>query len=99
MSYITDLAEAIRREVDPSLLPEGDSAGLFRIYAVLTLAKGTAVSLEDVHNAWAAWMSEREPNHESIRQYAELSSELKREDQPFLKAIQSIAQLRRETDV
>lgn len=95
MNYIDDVAQAIRREVAPNLLPEGDTTSLFRLYAVLALARGTDVSLEDVHNAWSAWMSEREPTHEAIRPYEQLSSHLQREDRPFLEAIHKIARLRR----
>ncbi len=51
MSYITEIAKAIRGEVDPALLPSDGTDSLFNTYAVLALAKGTAVTAEDVHNA------------------------------------------------
>jgi hypothetical protein len=91
LSYVEELAEAIRGAVSPHLLPEGDTAALFRIYAVLALAKGERVVLEDVHDAWAAWMSEQDPNHQSLRPLQELPAEVQRADQPYLDAIRTVA--------
>ena len=54
MSYLAQLAQDIRDEVPPELLPDGDLNLLFSIYAVLALAKGASVDDEDVHNAWVA---------------------------------------------
>lgn len=91
MSYITEIAQAIRREVDPSLLPSDDTDSLFNTYAVLALAKGTAVTAEDVHNAWAAWMSARQPDHPSIQPFSALTAAVQREDAPFVDAIHTVA--------
>src|SRR5579884_3934624 len=59
MNYIDELARAIRARVDLSILPRSDVDRLFRIYAVLALAKGSQVTARDVHNAWAAWECDR----------------------------------------
>jgi hypothetical protein len=91
LSYIDELAEAIRRAVPPHLLPDGDTAALFRMYAVVAMAKGDKVVLEDVHDAWAAWMSEKDPKHQSLRPLQELPAEVQRADQPYLDAIRSVA--------
>lgn len=91
MNYLDTLATAIRQEVTPDALPAGDTTLLFRLYAVLALAKGTEVTGEDVHNAWAAWMSEKEPTHESIKPYSELVQDVQREDQSFVDAIRMVA--------
>lgn len=91
MSYVDDLAEAICRSVPPDCLPEGDATMLFRMYAVLAMAKGGGVLLEDVHDAWAAWMSERNPQHQSLKPLAELPPEVQHADQPFLDAIRAVA--------
>ena len=95
MSYVDDVGEAIRRRIAPDLLPEGDMASLFRLYAVLALAKGEHVALEDVHDAWAAWMSGQNPQHQSLKPLAQLSAEVQRADQPFLDAIREVARERR----
>lgn len=91
MSYVDEVAEAIRRQIPPSLLPDGDTVALFRAYAVLAMAKGTGVVLEDVHDAWAAWMSEQDPNHPSLRPLQDLPPEVQHADQPYLDAIRVVA--------
>mgnify|MGYP001189163049 CR=1 FL=1 len=91
MNYLTELAKAIRLQVDSRFVPEGDTDSLFRLYALLALAKGTAVTAEDVHNAWAAWMSDRDPTHTAILPYDALRPDLRREDRPFVEAIREIS--------
>jgi len=91
LTYVDELAQAIRREIPPRLLPDGDTTGLFRFYAVLAMAKGARVVLEDVHDAWAAWMSEQDPKHQSLRPLQELPADIQRADQPYLDAIRTVA--------
>ena len=91
MTYLDDLADAIQREVDPDLVPSGDTRSLFRLYAVLALAKGTEVSAEDVHNAWAAWISESNPDHRAVKPFHELARDVQDSDQPFVDAIRRVA--------
>ncbi len=88
MNYIDELAAAIRSKVDPDILPKTDVDRLFRIYAALALAKGAAVTAEDVHNAWAAWECDRKPNSPSIMPFDRLSADVQRTDEPFVDAIQ-----------
>jgi hypothetical protein len=80
MTYLDTLAEEIRRAVPSDALPGEDTSSLFRIYAVLLLAKGGAVTREDVHNAWVAWMLER--------------AETQAEDSPFMVAVRTVARQR-----
>lgn len=91
MSYVDELADEIRRRVPPDLLPEGDTVPLFRIYAVLAMAKGETVELEDVHDAWAAWMSGQDPTNKSLKPLGELSAEVQRADEPYREAIRAVA--------
>jgi hypothetical protein len=96
MSYLDTDAELIR-----SCLPDGtavpeNSDVLFVLYAVLMRAKGEGTQASDVHDAWSAWMSGSEPEHESIRPYDELSPSVQDEDAPFLTAIRSAARARAE---
>lgn len=91
MSYVDELAEAIRGLIPRHLLPDGGTATLFRLYAVLAMAKGERVALEDVHNAWAAWMSDQDPSHPSLKPLRELPAEVQRADQPYLDAIHAVA--------
>jgi hypothetical protein len=85
-SYIEALADDIRRRVPSELVPDAPEA-LFLIYAALGLAKGERVDGRDVHNAWAAWMATRDPSHDSIKPYDELTDEVRDEDGPFVRAI------------
>lgn len=91
MSYVSDLAKAIREEVPEALLPPEDSELLFLLYTVLLLSKGADVTREDVHNAWSAWMTYRRQPHESLVPFSQLSGATKAEDEPFVRAIQRVA--------
>lgn len=91
-SYLRDIAEAIRAEVPPSLIPDEPTDSLFAVYAVLALAKGTDVTAEDVHNAWTAWMLARGEEHESMVPYDELPVSTRREDDPYVLAVRRVAE-------
>lgn len=95
MSYLDADAELIR-----SCLPEGTgvpdgSEDLFVLYAVLMRVKGAATQAADVHDAWSAWMSRSEPEHDSIRPFDQLSPTVQAEDLPFLAAIRRAADIRK----
>ncbi len=90
MTYLDELAIAIERQVPGELLPDEDTASLFRLYALLALAKGRTVNASDVHNAWVAWMQERNPGHRSIKPFEELDAETQAADEPFVRAIQAV---------
>ncbi len=87
MNYIDELARAIRARVDLSILPRSDVDRLFRIYAVLALAKGSQVTASDVPNAWASWECDRRPEHPAIVPFEQLPEEVRRLDEPFVEAI------------
>lgn len=91
MIYLDELAESIRRAVPPEALPGGDTAALFRVYAVLVLAKGEEVTRADVHNAWVAWMAGQDGNHESLVPFSDLDAETQVEDSPYVVAIRTVA--------
>ena len=92
MSYFEELAAAIEQGVTPELLPDGCTRPLFRLYALLALVKGTGVTAADVHNAWAIWMEQQDPDHRSIRPFEELDAETQASDEPFAKAIRAAAE-------
>jgi hypothetical protein len=94
VSYIDEVAGAIRRRVPERLIPEGDADALFRIYAVLVLAKGESVEHEDVHDAWSAWMTGHDPDHRSLKPLAELPSDVRDTDEPYLEALRMVARER-----
>jgi hypothetical protein len=94
LTYVDEIAKQIQEAVPPTLLPAGDTAALFRLYALLAMAKGIDVELEDVHDAWSAWMSAQDPNHRSLRPLGELEPEVRDADRPFLEAIRCVARER-----
>jgi hypothetical protein len=77
--------------VPQEVLPAGDTDLLFLMYAVLALTIGEDVQAEDVHDTWSAWMTYRDPLHESIKPFTQLSSKMKKTDQPFVDAIRKVA--------
>lgn len=91
MNYLDDIANKIRAAVPPSHLPHDDTHDLFRMYALLLLAKGTSVNAVDVHNAWVAWMAGREPQHESLMPFRDLPSDVAVQDAPYVEAIRAVA--------
>ncbi len=91
LNYIDGIAERIRREVPPDLLPEGNTALLFRMYAVLALTVGEEVEARNVHDAWSAWMSQSDPEHDSIQPFERLPKDVQAQDEPFVEAIRKVA--------
>jgi hypothetical protein len=91
LTYLDDTGALIRAEVPADLVPE-DSDALFRLYAVLLRAKGAAVTADDVHDAWAAWMQSHQPNHTAIQPYDHLDRPTQDEDRPFVQAIRRVAE-------
>ena len=92
LNYLDGLGARIRSQIPRAALPEEGTQGLFRIYAVLLLAKGTAVTAAYVHNAWVAWMLDTDPGHSAIVPYADLSKEVADDDLPFVRAIHAVAE-------
>lgn len=91
MNYLEELAAEIRAAVPDGVLPDADLSELMLIYAVLARAKGPAVTAEDVHDAWAAWTTRRNPRHASLRPFADLPSDKRVTDEAFAHAIRSVA--------
>lgn len=94
LNYIERDAVLVREHLPAGTEVPSGTDDLFRIYAVLMRAKGTATQASDVHDAWSAWMASTDPGHESIRPFAELDAETRSEDGPFLLAIRRAAEAR-----
>lgn len=92
MTYLDELADEIKERVPRHLLPDGNTDGLFRLYALLAFAKGSTVDAADVHNAWSAWMQERDSEHRSIKPFRELDPQTQASDEPFVEAIRAVAE-------
>jgi hypothetical protein len=89
--YLDELASRIRSLVPADRLPPESSDELFRLYAILLRAKGESTSLEDVHDAWAAWKAKTDPSHESLVPYHDLPAEVREQDRVFCEAIHAAA--------
>lgn len=87
MNYLQETAEQIRRQLPADAMPDNSEA-LLLMYAVLARAKGASTTAVDVHDAWTAWMTLRNEDHESMVPFADLAAEVRAEDAPFLRAIQ-----------
>ncbi len=94
MTYLEEIASDIEAEVDPKLVPDEDTTGLFLMYAVLADARGSEVTAQDVHDAWSAWMILRGEEHRSLVPFDELPSEVQAQDEPFVEAIRRVARRR-----
>ncbi len=90
-SYLDKIAAEIRRTADPEAAASDEDLPLYRLYAVLLLAKGQDVMAEDVHNAWAAWASEHEPESRNLLPFKELSLRVQRKDDTYVDAIHEVA--------
>jgi hypothetical protein len=93
VTYLDETARAIKERVPADKLPDEEGVDdLFRLYALLARVKGTAVTSEDVHDAWSLWMLHQDGDHESIKPYGDLDPSTRREDLPFVKAIREVAE-------
>jgi hypothetical protein len=93
-NYVAEVANALRREIEPELLPDGDVDLLFLFYAVLAMTRGVDTTAEDVHDAWTAWMTATGQDHEAMKPYTDLPSDVQDEDVPYVRAIRDVARLR-----
>lgn len=93
-TYIDDLADKIRDATPRDMVPADASAQevtqLFRLYALLGLVRGDAVTAANVHDAWSTWMLNRgEGDHESIVPFVALDDDAQEQDGPFVRAIRA----------
>lgn len=89
-SYLDEISTEIRRTAEPEAVENEEDLLLYRVYAVLLLAKGEKVSAEDVHNAWAVWACEHEPNSKSLIPFQELSPSAQSKDSVYVEAIHKV---------
>lgn len=90
-SYLDKIAAEIWRTAEPDSVLSDEDLPLYRIYAVLLLAKGLDVVAEDVHNAWVAWACEHDAESRSLLPFKELSLRTQSKDQPYLDAIHQVS--------
>ena len=66
LNYLEEDAALIVENLPEGFEATAETAPLFLIYAVLMRAKGIYTTLEDVHDAWAAWRTTTNPNHSDL---------------------------------
>ena len=85
MNYI----QKVRQRLD-EVGDIGDS-DLLDLYTLLVFTKGVDVTWKDVHDAWAIWRNNSNPEHKSIIPYEELSLEVQMLDKEYADAIEKVA--------
>ena len=91
MSYLDELASAVKGAVPEGVEIPDDAHELFVLYAVLVRTCGEHTTARDVHDAWSAWMGAKDPSHESLVPFEELPPDVQSEDAPFVRAIRTVA--------
>ncbi len=91
MNYLDLLAAEIQRTAEPESSPPDEYLPLYRQYAVLLRAKGEEVTSEDIHDAWAAWASDHEPDNEDLKPFKELSLSVQQRDDIYRDAVRAVA--------
>lgn len=88
MDYVTERAHKIFALAHGGGEPSAQDIALYRTYAVLSFAKGTATTAKDVHDAWSAWIVGLYPDHRSLKPFNELTPEVQAMDDLYVGAIQ-----------
>jgi hypothetical protein len=90
MNYIDQLAKAIYDEGNSSGAMDDVEWSLYRMYAVLALAKGHEVTPRDVHDAWAAWATEHRFQTKNIIPFDDLSPDVQHMDDRYVNDIHAV---------
>lgn len=86
MNYFDKITERLAE-----LLPECPDRQILRHYTLLVLSKGANTTMEDVHDAWTAWMVTVRPDHKSLIPFNELPSEIQEYDREKTEIIHKVA--------
>lgn len=85
MTYVDRVVKALDAKIP------GNPPALLRHYAVLVLVRGAATTGRDVHDAWAAWRLETQPDHRCLVPYGQLPAVVQELDEPYAAAIREVA--------
>lgn len=84
LNYLEEDAALIVENLPEGFEATAEAAPLFLIYT----------TLEDVHDAWAAWRTTTNPQHADLVPFGQLDAETRSLDRPFLYAIHAAAHIR-----
>lgn len=90
--YLDRIAAKIREHIPDERMPDGNVEELLHLYAVLLRSKGGDVTYSDVHDAWSAWMVQRDRDHAALVAYEDLPPDVREADRIFAKAVQRAAE-------
>jgi hypothetical protein len=84
-NYAAEMLSQVNYEL-PGLDPP-----LANLYALLALTKGTATTLEDVHDAWSIWVATTRGAHKSLIPFVELATEVQELGREYVDGIHRVA--------
>lgn len=84
-NYVDDMAARIGAAVP------GKPIELLRQYALVAIVKGTSVTIEDVHSAWATWCAATRPDHPNLIPFGQLTLAAQERDVKYRDAIRAAA--------
>ena len=84
MNYIQELQSELSKKIDVE-------KELLDLYTLLILVKGSACTLEDIHDAWSIWQSTTMPKHKSLIPFSKLSTEVQELDREYMIAVTEVA--------
>jgi len=82
-SNYVQLATAVLRKE----LGSGLDSDLERLYVLLVFTRGEQTTLRDVHDAWAIWRTQTNPQHKSCICFEDLTPEVQELDRKYMQAI------------
>lgn len=85
MNYIQEVKR--RMEIVLPDLPDE----LNDLYSLLAVTKGIETTLEDVHDAWAIWRNQTNPEHKSLIPFISLTEEVQELDRKYMLGIHQVA--------
>jgi len=78
-NYVQLATETLREELGAGL--ESD---LECLYVLLVFTRGEQTTLRDVHDAWAIWRTQTNPQHKSCIRFEDLTLEVQELDQKYM---------------
>src|SRR5690554_6744924 len=93
-NYIQQAKEVVKISLEEHGLG-GCSDDLINFYTLLVLTEGswTALTDEDIHDAWSVWQNISNPDHKSIVRFKYLEPDIKKLDAPYTNALNDAASI------
>lgn len=89
MTYVEELVADLEVRLPWGQVEAEERRIISCFYALLVLSKGTAITAEDVHDAWATAMTARRAAHRSLVPYRDLDDRSRSKDEPFAKVLRA----------